>query len=303
MNILVTGATGFIGTHLVKRLWDDGHRVTRLDIRPMGISTALNREGAMVVTCPPTDIRDDLALREFERWGAFDACVHLAAIASPVACGEDPSLAYETNVRGTDNVLGLCRRLGVKRVVFPSSAHVYGISPKYLPTDETHLRSMLDVYTRTKVLGEDLCDLYWQNHGLSYAALRFYNVFGPAQSESYFIGRKIAEARRGGPVEMRRPLADVTKDFVWVEDVVDAIVRAIGSDYVGPVNVGTGVETRLRDVVDAVASAHSVEVREVDEGGGGPSRMAADIGRAKLVLGWEPKVRFYDGLARLMERP
>ena len=304
MRVLVTGAAGFIGTHLVKHLWDDGHRVTRLDLRLMGISTALNREGAMVVTCPPTDIRDDLAMGVHEdasaKCGGYDACVHLAAIASPNVCGSDPATAWSTNVQGTFNVLGLCRWLGVKRVVFMSSAHCYGISPKYLPTDETHPRALLDVYTATKVAGEDLCEMFWLYHGLSYCALRLFNAYGPGQSDQYFVGRKLAEAK-AVRVTMRTPLRDVTKDWIHVSDVCRAIALALASDYVGAVNVGTGVETRLADIAETIAAGFGVEVEPEDVGDPGPTRMCADWSRAKNILGWSPKITIEQGLAALIK--
>jgi UDP-glucose 4-epimerase len=304
LNILVTGAAGFIGTHLVKRLWDDGHRVTRLDVSMMGISTERSAAGHMVVTCPPVDIRDDRVMKQHEdisaHHGGHDACVHLAALATPWRCGEDPSTAYETNVRGTANVLGLCRRLGVRRVIFPSSAHVYGISPLYLPTGETHPLALLDTYTTTKILGEQLCDLYWRNHHLSYCVLRLFNVYGQGQNADFFLGAKLAQAKTGR-LTIRTKLADVTKDWVHVRDIVDAMVLALQSDHVGPLNLGTGREVSLREITDRIGEAFGIRhvVGESTEDGG-PSRMCADIRRAKAVLGWEPKVRFEDGLAEMI---
>ena len=302
MNIIVTGDRGFIGTHLRRRLMDDGHVVYGVDV--------VEREGVAGFNC---DIRDDLWFVEDQARGGslgilggkkadIAACVHLAALASPWRCQADPATAWGTNVQGTYNVLSLCRRLGVKRVIFPSSGHVYGISPKYLPTGEVHPLAIGDVYTATKVVGERLCESFWDDFGLSYCALRFYNVYGPGQSADYFLGKKIAEARSGGPVEMRKPLENTSKDWVHVSDVVEAVVRAVESDYVGTLNVGTGVETKLRDIVDAIASGYGVGVSEVEEGDAGPSRMCADIRNARAVLGWEPKVKFFEGLAALMDR-
>lgn len=301
MEVLVTGAAGFIGGHLVRRLWDDGYKVTKLDIALMGISTKVSRPGGhMVITCPPTDIRDDTALR-MQEGATFDACVHLAAIASPWKCQQNPDAAWSTNVMGTHNVLSLCKRLGVQRVIFPSSAHVYGISPKYLPTDERHPLALLDTYTTTKVMGEQLCERFWEYHGLSYCALRLFNAYGANQNPDFFLGAKLAQARTG-KLTIRTKLADVTKDFVHVRDVVDAIVRALRSDYVGPLNIGTGREVALKDITVRIADGFGIaQVDGEATEDGGPSRMCADVRRAKAVLGWEPRVTFEDGLRELIE--
>jgi len=298
MNVLVTGAAGFIGTHLVKVLFAEGHRVQMLDIEPMPISGDLGPTGLIKITWPPLDIRDDATMAmhtniTIEHGLGIDACVHLAAIAAPDRCKNDPSIAWETNVRGTHNILRLCERAKIPRVVFFSSAHVYGISPLYLPTDERAPLQLHDPYTSTKILAESLLDLFWHNHKISYCTLRLYNAYGSGQSGQYFIGRKLQQAREGGPVTIRN--GSVTKDWVHVSDVVRA------TDFVGPVNVGTGVETRLDAIASQIALSYKVNMVEEPSDGTGPSRMAADWSRARRVLGWEPKVTLEAGLQELIE--
>jgi len=293
--ILVTGAAGFIGRHLVKGLLTQGeHDIICVDIADMkGIPLPKPR-------LQEVDITDDKAMRWLaEGLEALDvrACIHLAAVASPPIAAKEPERAWSTNVRGTHNVLELCHRIRCPRVVFFSSAHVYGISPKYMPTDEKHPLALHDTYTTTKILGEQLCHLFYENHGLAYTTLRLWNAYGPGQSPDYFIGKKISQARVG---DLTIRNASVTKDWVHVDDVVRAVLMAIKSDYVGPLNIGTGVETNLTEIIHIIAKKFGRQISPEDAPDEGPTRMLCDYGRAKRILGWEPTIKFADGLARLM---
>lgn len=279
MRVLVTGARGFIGNHLCAALLQAGHDFVGFDVRTAG----------------EQDVRDSMAWFAPSASGV-DACVHLAAIAAPNEAARNPAAAWATNVQGTYNALRLCQELDVRRVVFMSSAHVYGISPRYMPTDEVHPLSLFDTYTSTKIAGERLCEQFYAHHGLSYCALRLFNAYGPGQSPDYFLGVKMREGKAGGPVTIRSSVEDTTKDFVYVADVVDAILRALGSDYVGALNVGTGVESRLRAVAQLVADAHEVPLSPVRYEGEGPTRMCADWRRAKRTIGWEPRVDLATGV-------
>lgn len=295
MRILVTGAAGFIGTHLVKRLIWDRHEVYTLDINTLPRS---GQPGAgSQVFC--YDITDEESMKLVSNSiMQADAVVHLAAIAAPRKAASEPHLAWDTNVRGTCNILRLATRLGAKKFIFASSAHVYGISPKYMPTDEEHPLSLLDTYTVTKIVGEQLCQLFHKNYGLSYTTLRLFNAYGPGQSKDYFLGVKLEQAARGGPITLMN--AKVTKDWVWVEDVVDAMARAVLTSYVGPLNVGTGIETSLEDMALMIGSAF--DVRVTPEGGhdSGPTHMRADRARAYSVLGWAPQMHVIEGVKRLI---
>lgn len=292
MTTLVTGAAGFIGQHLVPQLFRSGAAIYGID-----------RQSCLGIPCDGrlVDITDDAAMSALvpELQGRVTACVHLAAVASPPIAQKDPALAWSTNVRGTHNVLQLCHRIGCKRVVFMSSAHVYGISPKYMPTDETHPLALHDTYTTTKIAGEQLCRLFWENHGIQYCTLRLWNAYGDGQSPDYFLGVKLRQAL-AGQLTIRNE--KVTKDWVHVSDVVAAIERAIASDYVGELNVGTGVETSLGTIVSAIAKECNVPVINENVPDEGPTRMRCDNSRIRRVLGWEPQVKFQDGLMQLIEQ-
>src|SRR4029077_19456832 len=144
------------------------------------------------------DIRHEshlLSMNMVEGCRNLEGIIHLAAIASPRLAQDDPDVSWSTNVQGTYNVLQLAKALGVPRFVFLSSAHVYGISPKYFPTDERHPLALQDTYTSTKIAGEQLCRLFYDNCGISYVTLRLFNAYGVGQSKDYFLGVKLAQAR------------------------------------------------------------------------------------------------------------
>lgn len=290
--ILVTGAAGFVGQHLTSYLKQEGFQVAGLDIASMDAMNLDARYG--------TDITDDKAMASLGETllGKIQACVHLAAIASPPIAQKNPELAWSTNVRGTHNVLQLLHRAKCPRIVFFSSAHVYGISPKYMPTDERHPLALHDTYTTTKIAGEQLCQLFYENHGVSYCNLRLWNAYGPGQSADYFIGAKIRQAR-SGKLTIRNE--GVTKDWVHISDVVRAARLAVTSDYVGPLNVGTGVETSLDQIIKKLATRFGVQVEREAVTAEGPSRMLCDNNRIVRTLGWEPKVTFEQGLTNLVD--
>jgi UDP-glucose 4-epimerase len=292
MKILVTGAAGFIGRHLVPVLLKGGHDVVGIDIDgrwPVHLRYDIRHESHM------------LSINMVEGLAGAGAVVHLAAIASPRLAQQEPSVAWTTNVQGTYNVLQLARKLGVPRFVFFSSAHVYGISPKYFPTDEQHPLALQDLYTSTKITGEMLCRLFYDNCGLSYCSLRLSNAYGPGQSEDYFIGVKLKEAKNKR-ITLRRDLKDVTKDWVHVSDVVAACRAAISSMYVGPVNIGTGIETSLETIVRQLAEMTDSDIVFEEGNDPGPTRMRADARRARDVFGWRPVIEFPVGLAELVRR-
>lgn len=268
MRVLVTGSAGFIGRSVCKALLADGHDVIPLDI-------LLGHD----ITKPLPSM------------GPLDAVVHLAAMANPRECDANPAKAFDVNVNGTLQVLKLALAAGAKKVVFSSSAHVYGVGPRYLPTDEGHPLSLGNTYTTTKILGEELCNLYHENHGLSCTTLRLYNAYGPGQGLGYFVPDMVAKAAKGS-IDLTG--ANVTKDWVYVDDVAEAFALAVKTPFVGALNIGTGIESNLGVVasVIAVETGAYLHAEPVDR----PSRMQADIGRARRVLGWMPRIELREGI-------
>ena len=289
-TVLITGAGGFIGSNLIPQLVRADYNVIAIDNNITKL-TNLNADCNKV----EVDITNRESMSKFAVGLNIDSVVHLAAIAAPRYAEEHPDLTFNVNVQGTYAVLKLAKSADVQRVVFMSSAHVYGISPKYMPTDETHPLYLLDTYTTSKVLGENLCQLFYENHNLSYLALRLFNGYGPDQQEGYFIPDMIAKAKKG---DITLKGGHVTKDFVYIDDIIDAILKSLDSKYVGSLNVGTGVQTTLRDVAQHIGDAFGRKVTCVETDDKGATHMQADIGKVISVLDWRPKVNIDVGLQR-----
>jgi len=276
MKVCVTGASGFIGQHVCRALMEAGHEVMAMDVYkpPLGSWLVADIQGSL------------------SPLPGLDAVVHLAAIAAPMECDKDPARAFSVNVNGTLQVLKMALESGAKKVIFSSTAHVYGVGPKYLPTDEMHPLSLGNTYTTTKILGEQLCQLFWANHGLSYTTLRLFNAYGPGQRAGYFVPDQLAKVKQGVIPLMA---GATTKDFVHVEDVARAFVLAIETPFIGVVNIGSGKETMLAEVVAFITAATKTRFDPGDMFTGA-TRMQADISRAKRILGWEPRVDIWEGL-------
>lgn len=290
MKVLVTGAAGFLGSHIVQELIRLGNDVICLDVEQgyaIGRLKGLEKY-ARFVTADITQNSLQAAIGE-----QLDCVIHLAAIAAPSLCDQNPSLAFDINVNGTHNILKLALNHGVKRVILASSAHVYGISPKYLPTDERHPLWLQDCYTTTKILSEKLCQLFYDNHGLGYMIVRLFNGYGPGQPAGYFIPDMLKKAQ-AGHIELKGK--DVTKDFVFVSDVASALRKAAESQYVGAINIGSGVEAPLGNVASYIAEKLGATISFAPQAGPGPTRMLCDRARAWRILGWQPEVSLEEGL-------
>jgi len=278
MRVLVTGAAGFIGQHVLKALEQGGHEAIGLDVtQPVR---------------PPWVYAD--ITQSLQAIPGLDAVIHLAALANPRECDANPAKAFNVNVNGTQQVLKMALESDAKKVVFASSAHVYDIPPRYIPTDEVHPLRLNNTYTTTKILGEQLCQLYFENHGLGYTTLRLFNAYGPGQSLGYFIPDMIAKAKSGS---IQLVGGFTTKDFIHVDDVAEAFLSALETSFVGPINIGTGQETQLFSIAMMIADRFGVGC---DDSGGAATRMCADWRRAKRVLDWCPTVSLEEGLRAII---
>lgn len=283
MRVLVTGAAGFLGRHVARALAARGDHVVGIDTRP--------QDGLDGVEAVLGDVTDrSLPVRP--AMSGADALVHLAAIASPRECEADPAAAFDVNVRGTYEMLRLAMRIGAGRFVLASTAHCYGIPPQSVPTHEGCPCRPHDTYAVTKILAERVCGLFAETHGMAVAVLRLYNGYGPGQAAGYFVPDMIAQARAGA---VRLVGSDVTKDFLYVDDMVRAIVAATSAAHVGVVNVGSGTETSLESAARHIAMRLGVPFHA--QPSGVPSRMLCDTRLATAALdGWRPLWSLDDGL-------
>ncbi|MGI5203695.1 NAD-dependent epimerase/dehydratase family protein [Spirillospora sp. CA-108201] len=294
MLTLVTGAAGFIGSHLVDRLLADGHEVVGVDDLSSGANV---RPG---VEFWEMDVADP-ALAERAAARRPEVVLHLAAQVSVRVSVGDPLGDARTNVVGTANVLEAARAAGARKVVYTSSCAVYGV-PDALPVPPDAELRPASPYAASKVAGEVYAGMYRQLHGIDFTTLTLANVYGPRQTpegEAGVVSIFTDALLAGRPT---RVFGDgtQTRDYVYVGDVVDAFARAAGDAGGGlRLNVGTGLQTTDRELHALVAGAAGAP----DDPEFAPSRlgdlpaMAIEPRRTREALGWEPAVGLPEGLA------
>ena len=300
MRYAVTGGAGFVGSHLVDRLVAEGHAVLVVDSLVTGRLDNLaevRRRYPRRMTFHQIDIRDHNLAGVFRDFRP-DAIAHLAAQASVVVSVRDPMLDAGVNVVGTLNVLEAAVAGGAGRVVLTASGGAMYGERKTLPIPETVPRNPESPYGISKAIGEMYARFYERHHSLTVPSLALANVYGPRQDPfgeggvvAIFAGRMLA-----GEAPTIFGDGTDTRDYVFVEDVVDAFCRALERGK-GVVNVGTGVETSTNEVHRAIAAACGYRAAPVH----GPSRpgdlhrSAVDIRRAAKEIGWEPFTDFPEG--------
>lgn len=299
-TVLFTGGAGFIASHVIPLLTERGYRVRVFDNMTRGDRERLSTFDVELVEA---DVRYGGAVR-----AAMRGCTHVIHFAT-VSINKsiaDPHESIDINMCGNHNVFAAAADEGVRRLVFASSASVYG-EPDRLPMHEDDRLRPLTPYCISKRAGEDLLAFYQRQHGLSWLALRFFNVYGPGQRiEAYYtsvINHFLGRVRRGEP-----PVIDgkgeQSMDFVHVADLARAVVLALESPRANlAVNIGTGVDTSIatlaKILIEAVGADVTPEFRDRDVL---VSRRAADITRAREVLGWSPTVSVAEGMADLVAR-
>ena len=290
MRILITGGAGFIGSHLVSKLVKLGHDVTVIDNLSSGFKKNLE------------DVEDKIKVVELdvcsEKIADYskgqDVIFHLAAIPDPQSCDEHIKETFKSNVEGTFNVLFSAAKNGVKKLIFMSTAHLYG-EPKYLPIDESHPTSIYNYYTFSKKLGEDICEFFIKRYKLNIIYFRLFNTYGPRQRPNFFIPTIILHALKNKRIEIWSDKP--TRDFIFIDDTVEALVKALDADFVGgPINLGYGCEIRVGEIARLVASELASELVVLNKEVSGPMRLFCNNNKAKEILNWKPKIDFKKGL-------
>jgi UDP-glucose 4-epimerase len=296
MRTMVTGGAGFIGSTLVDRLLAEGHEVDVVDDLSTGSLANLAEARAVAggrLTIHHLDVRlPDVAELLVRR--RPEVVFHLAAQADVRVSVERPAFDAEVNVLGTLNVLEGARAAGTDRVVFAASGGtLYGEpAPEDLPVREAHPRRPLSPYGVSKMAAVDYLVAYRALHALEFAALALANVYGPRQDPHGEAGVVAIFARRlldGEPVTIYGD-GEQTRDFVYVDDVVDAFVRAASRGGGLVCNVGTGRETSVNELYRVMAAQAGVEAPPAyaPARSGELRRSSLDIGRAGMQLGWQP---------------
>ncbi|MBI2870146.1 MAG: SDR family oxidoreductase [Candidatus Omnitrophica bacterium] len=298
-NCLVTGGAGFIGSHLVDRLIGDGHSVLVLDNCSTGRLENLSHLGDHPrLEVVQADVADHRIIGSY--FDEAEWVFHLAALADIVPSIQRPLDYHRANVDGTLSVLEAARAAGAKRFVYAASSSCYGV-PDVYPTPETAPSRPQYPYALTKYLAEQ-CVLHWgQVYGLSVVSLRLFNVYGPRArtSGSYgaVFGVFLAQKLAGQPLTVVGD-GTQTRDFTFVSDVVDALVKAAQSDMRGEVlNVGSGKTYSVNRLVELLGG----EAVHIPKRPGEPDCTQADIGKIGRHLGWQPQVSFEDGVKIMLD--
>ena len=300
MKVLVTGGAGFIGSHVVDRLLAGGHQVTVVD----NLSSGRRANVDPAATVHVGDIRSPNlgAIVAAER---PDAVVHTAAQAAVARSVADPAFDAAVNVVGTANLLEAARRAGVRRVVYTSTGGAAYGDTEVLPTPEDHPARATSPYGVSKVAAERYLECWTGLTGGTTLALRLGNVYGPRQNPHGEAGVIAIFCHRllAGQSCVVYGDGEQTRDYVFVEDVADAIVRAITrSDATGIANIATGRETTVNELYRRLAKLAGVGVasRRAPGRAGEQRRSVLDASRAKAILGWTPGTALDDGLARTL---
>src|SRR5689334_8719556 len=310
-NLLITGAAGFIGSHLVDRLLaTDVERITVVDDFNDFYNPAIKRNNIGEHKNDPRyniheiDIRDRAALEQVFNKNNFDCMVHLAARAGVRPSLSEPQLYTETNINGTVNLLELARQHNIKQFVFGSSSSVYGINAKAPFSEDDPIRQPISPYAATKGAGELLCHTYSHLYGLRCVCLRFFTVYGPRQRPDLAIHKFAKLISEGKPIPV---FGDGTtrRDYTYVDDIIDGVVAAIEydkSDY-EVFNLGESRTVELNELITLLQKELGTEAiinREPPQPGDVPQTFA-DITKARRLLGYNPQTQIEVGLHRFVE--
>jgi nucleoside-diphosphate-sugar epimerase len=301
---LVTGGAGFIGSHLVDALLEQGLRVRVLDNFSTGSpANLLHRRGEVEVL--EGDIRELDAC--YQGCRGVDVVYHQAALPSVPRSIADPLTSHAVNADGTLNMLIAARDAGVRRFVFASSSSIYGNTP-VSPKHEGLTPCPLSPYAISKLAGEQYCQVFHDLYGLDTVVLRYFNVFGPRQrTNSPYLGviiKFLTAALNGDRVVVNGDGCH-SRDFTYVENVVQANLKAAAATGVGGnvFNVGCGTSHTLESLCRGIAAStgRPVPIEYGPEREGDVRHSRADITAARQRLGYEPAVSFLDGLERTVE--
>lgn len=304
-KVLVTGAGGFIGSHLVERLAEQGAFVrafvrynSRGDISLLRfLSPSLLGETQIVAG----DLRDGQAVQDAV--AGCDYVFHLGALISiPYSYLHNEEVA-ETNLMGTLNVLNACRRANVTRLIHTSSSEVYGTA-QYAPIDEKHPLQGQSPYSASKIGADKLVESFYCAYGLPAVTVRPFNTYGPRQSARAVIPSIITQVLTRDIVRLGN--LETTRDFTYVDDTVNGFLHAAQEKNVNgkAINLGTGLEIRIGDLVDKIMSIAGRQVKVmVDEARLRPKdsevyRLISDNRAARKTLDWSPQTDLENGLKR-----
>ena len=306
-NILVMGGAGYIGSHTVKHLVENGYNVIVADNLSMG-----HREAVKTDKFELADLMDKESLRVVFKKYPIDTVINFAGFIAVGESVENPAKYYQNNVVGTLNLLDIMLENNVKKIVFSSTAAVFG-NPLYVPIDEKHITNPINPYGQTKLMIEKIFADYQRAYGLKYIAFRYFNASGCAVDGS--IGEShnpethliplVLKAIKGERANIKifgddyeTPDGTCIRDYIHVEDLAEAHRLAVENidKFTGVLNLGTSNGTSVKEIIDIAENITGKKCPVVIEGrrAGDPAILSATSGKAKEILGWEPKLTMED---------
>ncbi len=303
-SIFLTGADGFIGSHLAERMVRDGYQVKALaqynSFNSWGWLDSSPLKNQMEIVTG--DVRDPFAMKTFMQ--GCDAVLHLAALIAIPYSYHAPASYVDTNVSGTLNIVQAARELGISKVVHTSTSEVYGTA-RYVPIDEEHPLQGQSPYSASKIGADQMAISYYNSFQTPVAIIRPFNTYGPRQSARAVIPTIISQIANGKR-EIKLGSLSPTRDFNYVADTVSGFVSVLESESsVGEViNIGSNYEISIGDLVKAIAEVMGVKVSVVADNqrirpeNSEVERLWAENKKAKEIAGWVPKFGGLDGLRR-----
>ena len=294
MKILVTGGAGFIGSHIVEYLVQRGDSVTVVDNLNTGKIENL-KSVFKKINFAQIDIRDFKVLKNLME--NIDGIFHQAAMASVQDSFRIPEKFHDVNVNGTENIFKIAKEFGIK-VVYASSSSVYG-DTSILPTTESDEKRPINPYAKTKLEKDKLAEQYAKN-GLKVIGLRYFNVFGPRQSKEYagVIKLFLERIQQGLPPLVNGDGLQI-RDFVYVDDVVNANILSMESDIDFEFfNIGTGTTISILDLANIIIKFSGLKIKPIHRPAlpGDVRATQADITKVKTMLKWKPTTSIQDWL-------
>jgi UDP-glucuronate 4-epimerase len=315
MRVLVTGAAGFIGSHLAERLCGRGDRVTGFDnFDPFYSRSTKERNLAGLLGRPDfAFVEGDLTQPQdvdeaFDTAAPLDAVVHLAALAGVRPSLANPGRYWNVNATGTLHLLHACRTHGVTRIVFASSSSVYGAGAKLPFPESDPCDRPLSPYAASKRAGELMAFNHHHLYGAAVTCLRYFTVYGPRQRPDLAIHKFTRLIATGQPVELYGD-GTSSRDYTWIDDIVDGTVAAVDRQAADPrlafriYNLGGSQATSLKELVDRIAAAlgKPAVIAWQPEQPGDMKHTLADVTQAGAELGYAPKVGIAAGIPRFVD--
>jgi UDP-glucuronate 4-epimerase len=304
VNILLTGAAGFIGSHLSERLVREGNKVVGLDNFDPFYETAVKRNNIAGLLSSPNfkliegDIRDRALAEKIFREGRFDTVVHLAARAGVRPSIVDPVGYADTNINGTVVLLEAARTAGIKKFIFASSSSVYGNNEKVPFSETDNVDNPISPYAATKKAGELICYTYSHLYNMNITCLRFFTVYGPRQRPDLAIHKFARLIEQGKTIPVFGD-GSMERDFTYIEDIIDGVVASMKQCQGYHIyNLGESRPVRLDVLIAELEKAlgKKAMIDRQSEQPGDVKRTFADVKNAMCDLGYQPKTQFADGV-------